>query len=815
MLFRVGIAVWPALLIAPLALAQGLLVQRTQNALQFSPAVSVAVNGKDRALVLGDKPESSTPVNKLGNVKLGTTLIADSASGVVAHYPPLQYLYPNGLSKKTASPPAEAWKESAITYKKTPQDKTPVTVPSGEFVAFLAGGVRELADLCMDETALGLLGGKAGVFPAQLELTAAAVAAFGANPAMASVERRILDFMQLRLARFESGTDSAKSLTEGLRFAELSAKAYPDQAEQKRAREQLAVSRAWLDKRIAILKALSAGGQWDAFLLAYREFEKHSASFPDLAKIQRQALQSSLETHWKSGKERLGRSEFRRAWGELRLANSRQPSNALLGQDVAVAWAQHSRQNAVDRQNRRKQLSAGELDVIEQTRNIADRYKQQNKLEEAMSKITEAERMDAESLPVMLTKASILGARTEIAKALRTLDSYDLLAVERERDAGKSLRHELTFQLVDSREGFRKKLTEAWGAGRFRQTLELAAQGMLADDSDPSILYYGGLSALATRDAKAGIERLRRYLEVSNTLDADLEQRARVARLVGSVQKPGPAAAIAEEEGDVHWLSGRKLPKSVFYCPSSLGFAPHIDRIAASNKLAVKFNWDGERLRSIVPSFEKAQQATSEKPITFAYAAKIPHAIAVDAGDAARTLPTDPDALIKEANVLLPNNPLVDPQMVERLTGKQIAVGVAGNRFFHPFVWERPYYFAFQYDEQGRVKSARELPGKEAGSRAPVLVEFEWNGLNLASVKAYQLATSDAARGTLIYERTMQYQQDKLMGELFHFGQKDGKIKYVWSGATLVSAECEKDESLDGRSREVFFAGGAAAKGRR
>ena len=814
MLFRRWIVFCPAVLgLTPFAGAQGLLVQRTQNVLQFSPAVSITVNGKDRALVLGDKPESATPVNKLGNVKLGATLLADSASGVVAHYPPLQYLYPNGLSKKTASPPAEAWKESAIAYKKTQQDKTPAAVPSSEFVAFLAGGVRELADLCMDETALGLLGGKAGVFPVQLELTAAAVAAFGANPAMAPVERRILDYMQLRLARFESGTDSAQSLTEGLRFAELSAKAYPDQAEQKRAREQLAAGRAWLDKRIAILKALAAGGQWDAFLLAYREFEKHQASFPDLAKTQRQALQSSLDAHWKSGKERLGRSEFRRAWGELRLANSRQPSNALLGQDVAVAWAQHSRQNAVDRQNRRKQMSAGELDVIEQTRNIAERYKQQNKLEEAMNKITEAERMDAESLPVMLTKAGILGARTEIAKALRTLDAYDLLAVDRERDPGKNLRNELTFQLVDSREGYRKKLTEAWGAGRFRQTLELAAQGMLADDGDPSILYYGGLSALATRDAKTGVERLRRYLEVSNTLDADLEQRARVARLVGVVQQPGTAAI--GEEGDVHWLSGRQLPKTVFYCPSSLGFAPHIDRIAASNKLALKFNWDGDRLRSIVPSFEKAQQATGEKPISFTYAGKIPHAVAVDAGDAPRTLPSDPDALIKEANVLLPNNPLVDPRMVERLTGKRIAVGVAGNRFFHPFVWERPYYFAFEYDEQGRVKSARELPGKESGSRAPVLVAFEWSDLKLASVKAYQLANSDAARGTLIYERTMQYQQDKLMGEEFHFGQKDGKIKYVWSGATLVSAECDKDESLDGRSREVFFAGGAAAKGRR
>jgi hypothetical protein len=80
-----------------------------------------------------------------------------------------------------------------------------------------------------------------------------------------------------------------------------------------------------------------------------------------------------------------------------------------------------------------------------------------------------------------------------------------------------------------------------------------------------------------------------------------------------------------------------------------------------------------------------------------------------------------------------------------------------------------------------------------------VRAEFEWNDLRLASVKVYQ------SGGQLIYERTMQYVQDRLMGEEFRMGQKDGRIKYVYNGAVLVSAECEKDESLDNRSREVTF----------
>jgi hypothetical protein len=776
------------------ALAQGLIVQRTGGALQFSPAVSITVNGKDRVLVLGDKPVSTLPVNKLGNVKLGATLILDKASGVVAQYAPgatPQYLYPNGLSKKEAPQPGEAWKESAITIKKSPQDKTPVTVPTSEFVAFLAGGVKELADLCMDEAALQFIGGPAGVFPAQLELTAAAVASLGANPAMAPVDRRIVEFMRVRQERFDAGMDSAKSLTEGLRFAELSAKAFPDQPGHQQARQQLASSKAWLDKRIAVLQALAAGGQWDAFVLAFREFEKHQGSFPGLAQKHRAALEASLNQHWKSGKERLGRGEFRRAWGELRLAGARQPSNAVLGQDIAVAWAQYSRQTAVDRQNKRRQLSAGELDVIEQTRAIAERYRQQNKLEEAMAKIADAERIDSESLPVLLTKANVLSARAETVKALRTLDSYDMLAVDKEREPGNKLRSELTFQLNDARDSARKKLVEAWTAGRYHETSKLAEQGLLADDSDPAILYYAGLSAMATRNSKAGLEHLRKYLTVSNTLDADVSQRAAVARLISGSPSAPPAP---EAEGDVHWFSGRKLPKTALYCPTSLIFGPRIDHIEASNKLIVKFTWEADRLKSIVPTFEKAQQATGEKPIAFSYAEALPHVFAVDSGDTVRKAPADPDALVKEANVLLPNNPFVDTAAIERLTGKQITVGIAGNRFFHPFVWERPYYFMFQYDAQGRVKSAMQIT-----DQAPVRADFEWNDLRLANVKVYQ------SGGQLIYERTMQYVQDRLVGEEFRMGQKDGKIKYVYNGAVLVSAECEKDESLDNRSREVTF----------
>ena len=44
---------------------------------------------------------------------------------------------------------------------------------------------------------------------------------------------------------------------------------------------------------------------------------------------------------------------------------------------------------------------------------------------------------------------------------------------------------------------------------------------------------------------------------------------------------------------------------------------------------------------------------------------------------------------------------------MQRVTGKNVALGIAFNRFFNPFVWEKVYYFRLTYDEQGRVGAAR------------------------------------------------------------------------------------------------------------
>jgi len=807
---------WLLVLAAYPSFAGGLIVYRADGgALQFSDVFSITANGRDKVLIAGAKPEAPG-TGKLPSDKLEESMLFDSAAGVPAFYAKgaaaTRYLYPDGLPGKTRIASAEAWKTSRFAFKKLKADKTPVEVPATQLVAFLMGGIAELAQLCMDNEALNLIGGAKGAFAAQLELTAAAVAAYGADPAMAGLDRQVADSMRSRYERFELGIESAKSLDEGLQIAQLSAKAWPQRPEHEKYRKLLAEKRAWLDRRLAILRSFAAGAQWDLFLLAYRDFEKHQESFPAMMQMQKQALERSLDTHWKSGKERLARGEFRRAHGELKLASMRQPSNTALQKELSIAWTEYSRQAATARRNSRKQLSAGEMDAIRQSLHFASRYREQKRLDDALKSVEEAERIDSASLPMLLAKAEILGARNEIRKALATLDEYDLHAVDEERSGGNKLRNELMFQLVDTLRELKKQASAAWESGRFDQTLQLARRGLLVDENDPGILYYGGVASLVKRDLEGGKTFLKRYLEVSETLDSEPKQRMTVARFLTSL----PAAAsktTAPESGEANWFSGKKLSADLYDCPVSLAFQPRIDRIEASNKLNVKFTWQGERLQSIVPTFEKAAQATGEKTFVFTYGREFPQVAAVDAGDAGRTLPADPDEFIQKSNVILVNHPLVDPLMVGQLTGRKMAMTVAGNRYFNPFVWERPYAFQLEYDTDGRVKSALQMTGPEDAGRAPVRLDFEWNGLKLMSIKGYTVA-GGVAPG-LTYERSMQYVQDKLVGEEIKSGGKTSRIKYVYGpDGQLVSAECGKDESLDSRSRDVFFASAGAAKAR-
>jgi hypothetical protein len=57
------------------------------------------------------------------------------------------------------------------------------------------------------------------------------------------------------------------------------------------------------------------------------------------------------------------------------------------------------------------------------------------------------------------------------------------------------------------------------------------------------------------------------------------------------------------------------------------------------------------------------------------------------------------------------------------------------------------------------------------------------------------------------YERTMQYQDGRLVGEEIQGSAKASRVKYTYNGNRLISAEATNDTTLDNRSRKVAFVG--------
>ena len=793
--------------IASTALANGLVVYKNSSGVHFAEAISLKVNDKDKVLSLGSEAVISGPVNKLAQVRIAGIFLNDSVTGVIGLYTPgqpLQYLLPQGLPKNASASAAEAWKDAELAYRKSKDDKAPVTVSPGEFLAYLPEGVPELATLCRDNGALAVLGGKAGAFPIQIELLSAAVAAFGKNPEMVQVESYVRQAMQNNLDRFDNGLESLKSLEQGLQFSQLSSKAYTTLPEHQKLRATLSERKEWLDRRMSILRALSAGREPDAFLLAFRDFEKHQLSFPDVMKLQNSALRDSLKVHYDSGKERLADREYQAAWRELKFASQRQPDNSALQKELAVAWAEYSRSVAVDRRSNRKQLTMGQQEAITQSLHFASRYKEQGKLDEALKSVMEAEAIDGAHLAVLLKKAEILGARVELSKAIVALDQYDMHAVDDERTAGNKMRNEFAFLLTTSLREQKSRIEAAWTSNRFHLTARLAAETLRSDERDPDVLYYAGIAAYVTRNRPQAREYLQKFLDTSNTVDSNAERRNQVFRLLRGIDAQPVRQA---RQGEPNWFSGEKLPADVAYDPVSLTFSPRVERINASHKMSTQYTWEGSRLKTIVPAFEKANDATGEKPVTFSYAGSVPHVLAVQTEGAAALNGGDPDELLKQAQVILLNNPLIDPQALEQLTGKQVTMMVTGNRFFHPFIWQKLYYFYLTYDPEGRVKSAREVPGPNTPKGTEVTVYFDWDSLHLNSVRAYQ-------NGTKMYERKQVYQDGHLTSEEIHVGGKISYIKYVYKGGALVSAECDKDDTIDSRSREVFFTGAVVRRGK-
>ena len=216
---------------------------------------------------------------------------------------------------------------------------------------------------------------------------------------------------------------------------------------------------------------------------------------------------------------------------------------------------------------------------------------------------------------MLLKKAEILGARAANFRedAASHFDRYrGLHAVDEEREKASTLRNELLFRQTNTLEDVKDQIQKALREGNYVKLHELSEKGLHASDSDADLLYQAATAASISRDAQQSRALLTRYLVITNTLDANLDQRAKVRALLAA---NAPEHGAAAESGSRNWLSGKKLSADVFYCPISVAFQPKIEHIDAAGKMKKSITrWNGDQVGDHHPNVPKKAEKNTGEP---------------------------------------------------------------------------------------------------------------------------------------------------------------------------------------------------------
>ena len=350
--------------------------------------------------------------------------------------------------------------------------------------------------------------------------------------------------------------------------------------------------------------------------------------------------------------------------------------------------------------------------------------------------------------------------------------------------------------LQKSQEETRKQLE----AHKYESALEAAARGLRADPMNVPLLYQSALASAFLRRNADALRFIRTYLSDANIACAPAGEPEKLLELYQLMAVKQSASESADAMPN--WISGKRYrPGEVFYDPVSLGFLQPVMRISSDDGLATVFSREDRSflVKSIATSVGNRKGAVPTGPATVIFEAEPKYdrqalsmlevgSRATSAGE--RT----------SYSLTYLNSPGVDPDLVFRFTGRQIARGWAGNPFFHPFIWSGFYVFDLTYDRLGRVATATPIR-EAAGSRTDPFSEplqFTWDGdsQRLLSIKGTRSG----------YLREMKYKDNRLEEETVTYPRGHGTISYEYfaDGVHLKSAKLE-DNFYDKRERIVLF----------
>jgi tetratricopeptide (TPR) repeat protein len=790
------------------------------GSISFEVLEDFTVSGRDRIRLWTGEGESITEREYKDSREIPlsrASVVRADGKGRLIHLegdPPIRsYVLSDGAKLKGSVSLDDFYSRMSLLAVKSKKAKQSAVVPPAEFFALLPAAnppASAVAFVLRDANFYSL--------EEQLRAMEGAVRSFPGAPEIDSLQEFLARRLSNGLSAFEAG-GPYKDFLVIVKYAGLAHSAFPSDARLQSLCTAVTGRKDATVRSMARLTSLANNRAWDTFLETYTAFEPFQSSFPQLIALRTRALQESARLHAQRAFELAARKKYPQALAEYRVAVRRDPDNELITQNRERVLHDYNESQKEARAAARKPLPADsmELRLFHRHLEFAAQYTANKQFDEALREIEKAAELDRDAPEVLLGRAELFFERGELASALPLLNEFDRTAADaRLKTRGETLRNRILFERSTKKPEYKKQLAALIQAGSYSKAHELARTALKLDQNDGDFNYYAGAASAVLRRNGEAKTALGKYLDLSVSLRGDLKRRDQVRHILALVSEEPPATA----SGARNWLSGKQLPEGVYYCPESLAFQPHIAAVEGY-KMTTAFTWmpDG-RLESIVNKFQddkgernfkemasRFPAAVAGQEFYFIYHPGYPQVLKVVTERPAADVLSAPlevrlvrsedsgQRLVDAAKsplILLESNPSLNPRVLALLDGP-VTVGVAGNSFFNPFIWDGIHYFRFDYDRLGRVETAREIG-------TDLVTRFDWDGERLTSLRVFR-----GESGPPIYSRTLTYSAALLASEAVEYQGKGYRIEYSYDGTRLLAAEFEDEGAHDGRRWRVRF----------
>ncbi len=514
----------------------------------FQPAETVLVNGKEKlrsaAIAAAGTPASwdSKALGHLAETRmLEFSVVRRQADGSLVARAGSEWklLLPENLKSKTSATAAQLWKDSVIEFRQDRKEKNGTAIRPEELYAIVPGADpgAAAAALATDIAWHALPGGSGdAAFRQMISLLPQAAKSFSSGAPAATMRSFLSTTMSERLRIWREGDAEITVLDEAGALADASQAAFPADAGLTTLRSEVRTRRQWLDRKVAILRALDAGKQADPFLIAYRDFEPFDRSFAALSKARLAHLNSSAAAHLETARQLQKGGDYAGAIRHLLIARWRNPKLAGVDDMLEQARLEAARISSQKIAEARGAIDPRSPARVQLQRKLlmVDQYISDGKQDEAEKALAEAEAIDPGEPRLAVMYAQLAVSRGELGRALALLDNYAGNApTPQELADGEKLRASVLYSIDKERAKTGTELTGAFDQQRFSAALGAAANGLKIDNESPEFLYQAGINACILRNCDRTVPLLRRYLDVTDSTLADRRQRIMAIRLLG------------------------------------------------------------------------------------------------------------------------------------------------------------------------------------------------------------------------------------------------------------------------------------------